>query len=182
MHRQSPEFMVGLLVGALVAGALCGLLPLSIALARKRVDLAIGSMFACIVCGFCGGLLIAGPAAVILAATIYAIAPRPRESEADESRDYKRYYREYSEPAEAHFDRALSEQDQAKPKPKNSGASYLRCSACGREVRLGLGVAPPWCQGCGADLCTPDVPKPAAPTTQDDKAPSPEAITVQRPV
>jgi hypothetical protein len=181
MHRQSPEFMMGILVGALVAGALCGLLPLSIAISRKRVDLAIGSMVACIVCGFCGGLLIAAPAAVILATAIFAFTSRPREHP-EEALNYTAYYREYAEPVDDHLNNALAVQTTDKPKAKKTSGPAVRCSGCGRDFWPGLGPTPPWCQGCGADLRVADPPKPATPATQDMKAPSPEAIMADRPV
>jgi hypothetical protein len=172
MNRNSPEFMAGLVIGSLVAGGLCGLFPLSVGLARKRTDLAIGGMLLCIVCGFCGGLLIAGPMAVIVATAIYAFTPKPREHSDAEALNYTALYREYPEPVDNQLDAALGESGKAKPKMKKISGPAIRCSNCGRDFWPGLGPTPPWCQGCGADMRPADFPPPVAPATQAPVAPA----------
>jgi hypothetical protein len=182
MHRNSPEFMAGLVIGSLVAGGLCGLFPLCIGISRKRVDLGIGGMLLCIVCGFCGGLLIAGPMAVIVATAIYAFTPKPREYSDAEALNYTALNREYREPIDAQLEAAPGDEATAKPKVKKISGPAIRCSKCGRDFWPGLGPTPPWCQGCGADLRPVDVPRQIAPVGQEPKMPALEAVTVQPPV
>ena len=182
MHPHSPEFMAGLVVRSLVTGGVCGLFPLCIGLSRKRADLGIGGMLLCIVCGFCGGLLIAAPMALIVATAIYAFTPRPREHSDAEALNYTALDREYREPVEAQLDGASGEQTAAKPKAKKTAGPAIRCSSCGREFWPGLGPTPPWCQGCGADLRRTDVSPQVAPATQEPRVRAPESVTAEPPV
>ena len=53
------EFLAGLIVGPVLVGAICGLLPWAIANARKRTELAKVALISCIAGGFVFGLVVA---------------------------------------------------------------------------------------------------------------------------
>src|SRR5207245_7752981 len=57
-----------------VIGILCGMMPMRLALKRDRVELGVGAMIICVLCGFIGGLLIAFPAALIATGFVSAMS------------------------------------------------------------------------------------------------------------
>ncbi|HEV3145635.1 MAG TPA: hypothetical protein VGZ47_17200 [Gemmataceae bacterium] len=156
MHKQ-PEFLIGMVMGALVAGFICGLMPLGIALSRKRVDLAIGSMIVCIFFGFLGGVMFAFPAALVAATAIFAFTGRARERDLEEGFSFAALDREVPVPMDAHTDKTLGEPSNARTQVKKISGQAVRCSACGFEFWPGLGPTPPWCKMCGADLRAPEI-------------------------
>jgi hypothetical protein len=59
------------IIGAIVAGAICGLVPLVYGLARGRTGLAVGGFLACVVGGIILGVLLAVPLAALFAWLIW---------------------------------------------------------------------------------------------------------------
>lgn len=57
-------YNTGVLVGALVVGFLCGLLPLIVSFSRKCVGVGFVGMMLCIASGFVLGLLLALPVSI----------------------------------------------------------------------------------------------------------------------
>src|SRR4051812_19045027 len=62
----------------LVAGVLCGLIPLAVGLLRGRPDLGVKALLACVFAGLLKGYESAGPAALGLAALMLAVRPKRR--------------------------------------------------------------------------------------------------------
>jgi membrane protein implicated in regulation of membrane protease activity len=54
-----------IVIGALVAGVLCGLIPLIYGLVKRQQALAFGGLVACIAAGFVLGLILALPMAAL---------------------------------------------------------------------------------------------------------------------
>jgi hypothetical protein len=63
--------MTTTLVAAIIAGAVCGLVPLIYGLSRGQTGLAVGGFFACLVGGLILGLILAVPLAVLFAWLIH---------------------------------------------------------------------------------------------------------------
>lgn len=58
------------IIGALVAGTACGLVPLITGLIRGDTTLAVGGLVACIAAGFVLGLILAVPVAILFTVLI----------------------------------------------------------------------------------------------------------------
>ena len=58
-------YFVGLMIGSIGIGTICGLLPFFVARARNRGGLAVPPLITCMACGFVGGIIFAGPAMLI---------------------------------------------------------------------------------------------------------------------
>jgi hypothetical protein len=80
MGSQNEINMAAILIGALIAGGLSGLLPLLVGISKKQEGLAIAGMIACIVSGLILGLLLAVPVALVFLFIILA-ASNAREKE-----------------------------------------------------------------------------------------------------
>jgi hypothetical protein len=70
--HSSGDLLV-IVLAALFAGFLCGLLPLKVGMAKGRPGLAVTGMGTCILMGLIGGLLLAGPTALCFTFTILAL-------------------------------------------------------------------------------------------------------------
>ncbi len=83
---MSPEqivYWIGVLVGGFVVGTLCSVLPLVLAIKKKRPGLAVLSCICCIVSGLILGLILAVPVAVIFTVVIILLK-KPNQSDAVE--------------------------------------------------------------------------------------------------
>jgi hypothetical protein len=58
-------YFVGLLIGSIGIGAICGLLPFFVAKSRNRSGFGVAALLTCMVCGFLGGIIFAGPAMIV---------------------------------------------------------------------------------------------------------------------
>ncbi len=65
MDAESMAFMIGIFVGALVAGALCGVAPLVIGIMRGRRFLGVVAMVSCVIAGLLLGFLLAAPVGLV---------------------------------------------------------------------------------------------------------------------
>jgi membrane protein implicated in regulation of membrane protease activity len=60
-----------IIIGALIAGVVCGLIPLVYGLIKRQQALAFGGLVACIAAGFVLGLILALPMAALFAWLIW---------------------------------------------------------------------------------------------------------------
>ena len=60
-----------IIIGALIAGVVCGLVPLVFGLMRGQTALAVGGFVACIAGGFVLGILLALPLAILFTVLIH---------------------------------------------------------------------------------------------------------------
>ena len=58
-------YFIGLMVGSIGIGTICGLLPFFVSKSRHRPGLAVGALLTCMACGFLGGIILAGPVMLI---------------------------------------------------------------------------------------------------------------------
>jgi len=78
--QMDPELGSAIAFGAvvgLIAGAVCGLLPLIVGLTRKQVGLGVGGFVSCVIAGAVLGLLLAAPVAVIFTVIMFAVKRSP---------------------------------------------------------------------------------------------------------
>ena len=74
-------YTIGVLVGGLAIGALCGILPLVIGLKRNKRSLAIVSMATCIVGGLILGIFLALPVSIVWTVILLSLkAPQARSN------------------------------------------------------------------------------------------------------
>ena len=71
----------GVLMGALIAGTLCGLIPLGAGARQNRIGLAISGFVACLVAGVFGGALFALPTGLVIKLFISVTQPRASKIE-----------------------------------------------------------------------------------------------------
>jgi hypothetical protein len=70
-----------LVLAGLVAGTVCGLVPLVVGIVKNRVALGLGGLAACMVAGLALGLILAIPVAALFVYLIYRSArERPTAS------------------------------------------------------------------------------------------------------
>lgn len=74
-----------MIIGAVVIGALCGLIPFFLGRRRGRAGLGLAGLISCIVGGFLLGIILALPLALIFAVIIAAL---PNLSDKAASRPY----------------------------------------------------------------------------------------------
>ncbi len=72
-EQQQMTFLIGAIIGGLIAGSLCGLLPLGIGRWKNRLTLGVSGLIACTLSGAALGILLAGPVAIIFALIIVVI-------------------------------------------------------------------------------------------------------------
>jgi hypothetical protein len=60
------EFRIGMLLGAIIVGVLCGLFPLGIAASKNRPVLGFAFFFVAGAMGFLGGVILGVPSALVL--------------------------------------------------------------------------------------------------------------------
>ena len=82
---NSQEFKIGVLIGSLAAGAVCGLWPLLTGLRNGRPIMGLVGFLTCIPCGLLLGCLLALPVAFVFKLLISAL-PAPEPSLATDSR------------------------------------------------------------------------------------------------
>ena len=70
MEPEQIGYFIGLILGAFVAGAICGLLPMIIALKKQRRKIALISWISCVISGFILGLILAVPVSIIFTVVI----------------------------------------------------------------------------------------------------------------
>jgi hypothetical protein len=164
MQTPADAFMVGMIIGALVAGVLCGSLPFAVARSRKRNDLAWISMVVCVVCGLLLGLLLAVPAALVCTGIIMALRRGEEPTHLDRWQAMVSPAVDLTAPAPtAAADNTAAPKD-AVPGPSqrpaalfarsNLGAGELSiyCPKCHNPFPAAATNLPPWCTRCGADL------------------------------
>jgi hypothetical protein len=78
MDTNSTAFMLGAIIGAVIVGILCGLVPLSLAQKRQRQALGWIGFVLCIAAGFLLGLLGALPMAGLIALIIVLVGAPPK--------------------------------------------------------------------------------------------------------
>src|SRR4051812_7213252 len=99
MFAQAPPnnaaYLAGAIVGGLFAGAVSGLIPLLVGIAKKQVPLGVGGMVFCTLCGPVLGCLRPLPVALVFMTIILVTAPKapPRDLDPDLS-----YFRRGREP------------------------------------------------------------------------------------
>jgi len=59
------DYAAGAILGSLLMGAGCGLLPLLVGLATQKAGLGVGGFICCVVAGLVAGIIGALPAAII---------------------------------------------------------------------------------------------------------------------
>lgn len=67
------QYQQGLLFWALVAGALCGLVPLIVGYHRRQISVGIVGLICCIIAGFILGIILALPVAAVFTIIICSI-------------------------------------------------------------------------------------------------------------
>ena len=75
--EQQVPFLIGAIIGALVVGTLCGLLPFFLARSRGRQGLGIAALVTCIIGGFFAGLIAAVPLMIIFTVIVMAMGHAP---------------------------------------------------------------------------------------------------------
>jgi hypothetical protein len=169
VQSSFTEFDVSMVIRSLVAGFVCGLLPTAVAIWKRQTGSAVVGMGICVMCGFFGGLVLAGPVALILAC-LTAIgrsgAPRrPVELPPPDST-----FEEEEEDFEAPSARPPAAESRPAPVGPTAGAPAtwsadwlvtadagvaVRCRQCSHLIPVGDDRPRPWCPKCGADLKTP---------------------------
>ena len=76
-NELSPEESVFLLIGALFAGAVCGLWPLGAGIRKRRPGVAVTGFIACLISGVVLGCLLALPTAIFFRLLIGVLDPPP---------------------------------------------------------------------------------------------------------
>lgn len=74
---MSPAKFMGLIVGGLIAGALCGLIPYFVGKKRGQTTLGNAGLISSIIGGMIGGILLALPVAGVFALIIAARPANP---------------------------------------------------------------------------------------------------------
>lgn len=77
MQETSPARWLGLIVGGLLAGTLCGLIPYFFGKKRGQATLGIAGLVSCMVGGLIAGIILALPVAGVFALVI-AVRPNPQ--------------------------------------------------------------------------------------------------------
>ena len=77
----AEAYVIGIIVGSLLGGALVGLIPLICGLKKKKKGLAIGGFFACMLGGFIRGIVLA---AVVCAVFMFLIFKKSGKAPSDD--------------------------------------------------------------------------------------------------
>ncbi len=70
MDPEKLGYWIGMVVGGVTAGAACGLIPFGLGKYKGRLPFRIVSLVTCMLLGVAGGVIFAGPAALILGAIV----------------------------------------------------------------------------------------------------------------
>ena len=65
MEVEQTSYLIGVIIGALLAGGLVGLIPFFIAKKKDFTVMGVVCLILCIVAGFIGGILVAAPVCLI---------------------------------------------------------------------------------------------------------------------
>lgn len=103
MQPDATAYLIGAIIGGLIAGALCGSIPLALGLKREKKGLATAGMICCVVGGGVLGLLLAGPLALIFSIIILC-TPKPAATAGQDTGQS-----EFAPPAEPKFPSAGDE-------------------------------------------------------------------------
>jgi hypothetical protein len=160
-------FSVGMLIGSLVAGVVCGLLPLAVAAVRGRPDWGIKVLGICVLAGLFGGVLIAGPVALAMTAAVLVSNPN---SGAKRKPGYGAWEPYSQLPQDDGFAVPVplvaspagvtpTTNPPAATAAPNSAAPVsapeASCSTCGAAILPCGDRLPPWCPKCGSDFRLP---------------------------
>ena len=74
---MDPAKLAGLIVGGLIAGSLCGLIPYFFGRKRGQPTLSVAGLLCCIVAGLISGIILALPVAGVFALIIAARPANP---------------------------------------------------------------------------------------------------------
>ena len=93
MRGGHEYLLLGLFLGALIMGVLCGMMPLAVGRKLGRTGEGIAGFALCVVSAFFGGIVVAGPLALVLSLLLVALgafegaaAPAGFDSAAHEER------------------------------------------------------------------------------------------------
>lgn len=78
MNQQQTAHLIGVMIGAFLAGVICGLLPLFLGLSYKRLELGVIGLVACIIGGFIRGIFLAIPISVIFTVIILSLGSQAK--------------------------------------------------------------------------------------------------------
>ncbi|MFL5341929.1 MAG: hypothetical protein ACJ8F7_17420 [Gemmataceae bacterium] len=157
---NNSAFLIGVHIGGLVAGAVCGSVPLSIAAKRGRIELGVGAMVFCLLCGLILGLLGAIPCGLICTFAIFAMS-KPRIVMFHDSEtlcgggpiDWTALDPDAPPPTLP----SLEPNNRRRPRPvyerERSAVSLptTSCTVCGARITKEAD-SNPWCPRCGTDL------------------------------
>jgi hypothetical protein len=165
-----PAYSTGIVTGAMVAGLVCGVLPLVVGIVKQRYTLGRLGLGLCFICGLAGGVFVAGPAALAMTAVILLLSKPARRAETPSL-----WYGAYPQPGQT----APVPSGMITPGVKSgsvqmmpAGGVGLCCPKCSHLFAVGDGRVPPWCPHCGADFKLPAAPP--APVAPPPSASSPE--------
>jgi hypothetical protein len=79
MDAKTVGYWVGVILGGLVIGTLCGLVPFFVGKKRNQMPLAIGGLAACIVSGLILGLILALAVSILFTVIIVFANPKKQE-------------------------------------------------------------------------------------------------------
>jgi uncharacterized protein (DUF983 family) len=185
MNEPSGAQLGGLIVGAVVAGLLCGLLPFVVARNRRRPELAWISVAVCVVAGLILGLLLAIPAALVCTGIILVLEKGPDPSHLDVWQGTVSPAVELTAPApKAEQPPGREVVPGPSPQPLNlyargnlkAGEVSIACPKCGNAFAAAVTNLPPWCTRCGADLPRNHAPRQLPPESDLEKALQPVPV------
>jgi hypothetical protein len=144
---DQSQLGVYMMAGAGVGAAIGGW-PASIALARGRTGLAIGSVVVCLMAGAVGGCLFAAPLAWFLAMILKRLSP-PDDWDSSSGVGYDDYQRERRRMLASRRRTVEPPDPQTTDEPYTAIGPVLVCNDCGKSTTRGPGgVIPPECPAC----------------------------------
>jgi len=170
---NSPDFSfsAGAAIGSLVAGIVCGLLPMIIGITRQRYYLARAGLGLCVMLGLVGGIFLAMPAALAFTGLILVAGKPRRRFEETPAALYGGFARPDGTGPLAR-ELAGSERPAEPVHCLPGGKIGVSCPKCSHLFMAADGRIPPWCPHCGADVKRAAEPRqpeapPAAATTPE---------------
>lgn len=85
-------YQLGLITGAIVAGAVIGLIPLICGIKKKKTNLAIGGLISCILAHFLLGLFFSIPCSIIFTIIICIASNNTRQKNNENQHIYNSNY------------------------------------------------------------------------------------------
>lgn len=83
MDTYEMAFSIGLVVGAVVMGALVGLIPLILGMKRGKTGLGVAGIISCIVGNFILGIFLSIPICIIFVVVILVLTRKKPEEETE---------------------------------------------------------------------------------------------------